>query len=366
MSRKASTAPDIRAATSAYEGWLGKRIPLIAADLSRKHALMRADRLTFLRATYYRWAQRWPEVCATEVSAPRILAVGDLHVDNFGTWRDAEGRLVWGVNDLDEAWRLPYTNDLVRLTVSARMAVEEHSLNLDADTAADTILDGYREGLEGPAVPFVLAEAHPALHKIATARLKSPETFWDRLRASRFVSQPVPAAALIALRRAMPDHEMPTRIMHRIAGVGSLGRPRYVAVKEWHGGLVAREAKPIIASAAAWAAGHSASVSALYAALLEIAVRCPDPFVFPMGRWLVRRLAPDCSRIDLDALPRERDEARLMHAMGRETANVHLGSLPAKRLAADLRKRPKGWLRKAANRMTLEIERDWKEWRKGR
>jgi uncharacterized protein (DUF2252 family) len=360
------TAPDIRTATAAYEKWLGKRIPLIAADLARKHALMRADRFTFLRATYYRWAQRWPEVCATEANAPRILAVGDLHVDNFGTWRDAEGRLVWGVNDLDETWRLPYTNDLVRLAVSARMAVEEHSLDLDADTAVDTILDGYREGIAGPATPFVLAEAHPALHRMATARLKDPERFWDKLRASRFVTSPVPVAARIALRRAMPGHEMPTRIMHRIAGVGSLGRPRYVAIMEWHGGLVAREAKPIIASAAAWAAGHSAGISALYAELLERAVRCPDPFVFPMGRWLVRRLAPDCSRIDLDALPRERDEARLMHAMGKETANVHLGSLPAKQLAADLRRRPKDWLRKATNRMTLEIERDWKEWRRRR
>jgi len=36
-----------------------------------------------------------------------VLAVGDLHVENFGTWRDAEGRLIWGVNDFDEAWRLP-------------------------------------------------------------------------------------------------------------------------------------------------------------------------------------------------------------------------------------------------------------------
>ena len=366
MSRRAATAPDIRAATSEYEKWLGTRIPLIAADLSRKHALMRASRFTFMRATYYRWAQRWPEVCADEANAPHILAVGDLHVDNFGTWRDAEGRLVWGVNDLDEAWRLPFTNDLVRLAVSARMAVEEHSLSLDPDTAMDTILDGYREGLAGPATPFVLAEAHPSLHKMATARLKDPEKFWDKLRASRFVSQPVPVAALIALRRAMPGHELPTRIMHRIAGVGSLGRPRYVAIMEWHGGLVAREAKPIIASAAAWAAGHSARVSALYAELLDCAVRCPDPFVFPMGRWLVRRLAPDCSRIDLDTLPRDGDEARLMHAMGKETANVHLGSLGARKLAADLRKRPKRWLRKAANRMTLEIERDWKEWKKGR
>ena len=54
--------------------------------------------------------------------APRALAVGDLHVENFGTWRDVEGRLIWGINDFDEAWRLPYTNDLVRLATSALLA----------------------------------------------------------------------------------------------------------------------------------------------------------------------------------------------------------------------------------------------------
>ena len=50
-----------------------------------------------------------------------VLAIGDLHLENFGTWRDAEGRLVWGINDFDEAWALPYTNDLIRLATSARM-----------------------------------------------------------------------------------------------------------------------------------------------------------------------------------------------------------------------------------------------------
>jgi hypothetical protein len=35
--------------------------------------------------------------------APVVTGVGDLHVENFGTWRDADARLVWGVNDFDEA-----------------------------------------------------------------------------------------------------------------------------------------------------------------------------------------------------------------------------------------------------------------------
>jgi len=98
----------IAKATASYEAWLGKRITLLPADLRRKHAAMAEGVFFFFRATFYRWMQLWPEVCAKECQAPRVLAVGDLHVENFGTWRDVEGRLVWGINDFDEVYELPY------------------------------------------------------------------------------------------------------------------------------------------------------------------------------------------------------------------------------------------------------------------
>src|SRR6266478_772748 len=78
--------------TQKYEGWLGERIPLLQADLDRKHTLMREGPFPFLRATFYRWAQTWPELCPGPAAAPVVMAVGDLHVENFGTWRDSEGR----------------------------------------------------------------------------------------------------------------------------------------------------------------------------------------------------------------------------------------------------------------------------------
>ena len=65
---------------------------------------MKEGPFPFLRATFYRWAQTWPEVSPETFAAPVALAVGDLHVENFGTWRDVEGRLIWGVNDFDEVW----------------------------------------------------------------------------------------------------------------------------------------------------------------------------------------------------------------------------------------------------------------------
>ena len=46
----------------------------------------------------------------------------------FGTWRDKEGRLVWGVNDCDEAARMPYAVDLMRLVTSAILAQSENRI----------------------------------------------------------------------------------------------------------------------------------------------------------------------------------------------------------------------------------------------
>src|ERR1017187_2211761 len=122
----ASETVNIHKATRRYEAWLGSQIRLIPQDLRLKHKLMREAVFPFLRATFYRWCQLWPEICPDLAKGPKILGVGDLHVENFGTWRDGEGCLVWGINDFDEAAVMPYTLDLVRLAVSAKLAISEN------------------------------------------------------------------------------------------------------------------------------------------------------------------------------------------------------------------------------------------------
>lgn len=352
---------EIHDAVAAYESWLGARLPLIRPDLTLKHHRMREGAFPFLRATYFRWAQRWPEVCPELADAPVVLAVGDLHVENFGTWRDAEGRLAWGINDFDEAWRLPYANDLVRLAASVRLAAAASELRLDFADAVDALLDGYRGSLAVGGRAYVLAERHHALRMMAVERLRDPEAFWNRLDEAAPVRGPLPSDARRALLGVWPDRGLRWRIVHRRAGVGSLGRQRFVALAEWKGGRVAREAKGLAVSAAAWAAGRRATAP-LYGRALAGAVRCADPFVRVHRQWIARRLAPDCSRIELTSLPRDRDERHLLHAMGWETANVHLGSGGARRLLADLRRRPKHWLLHAATAMAAAVERDYADW----
>jgi uncharacterized protein (DUF2252 family) len=108
---------------------------------------MKENSFGFLRCTFYRWAQLWPSVCSDLCSAPKVLAVGDLHVNSFGTWRDAEGRLCWGVNDFDEAYPLAYTNDLVRLAASLKIVLDAEGLSIKLKDGCDAILEGYSKPL---------------------------------------------------------------------------------------------------------------------------------------------------------------------------------------------------------------------------
>ena len=119
-----------------------------------------------------------------------------------------------------------------------------------------------------------------------------------------------------------------------------------------------------MASACVWANGNHGSNKILYEQAISSAVRVLDPYVHLRACWIVRRLAPHCSRIELSALPRRRDEGRLLRAMGFETANVHLGSKQARlAVARDLKKRWPDWLHSAVQAMFKVTMKDWEEWK---
>lgn len=355
---------NIVTATRSYEAWLGKRITLLPADLERKHAEMARNVFPFLRATFYRWVQLWADHFPTEKLAPKVLAIGDLHIENFGTWRDVEGRLIWGVNDFDEASELPYSIDLVRLAASAHIAIREAQLQIAPGDACDAILAGYKKGLRVGGQPIVLAEDHPWLRAMISTVLRDPVQYWAKLDALRTWRGRVPKSARRALERLLPERGLEYRIAHRIAGLGSLGRERYVALAIYRGARVAREAKALAPSACVWAAQGKRSERIRYQEIVDRSVRAIDPFVRLKGRWIVRRLAPDCSRVELAHMPKERDESRLLRAMGFETANEHLGTpRAAGAILQDLSKRPRHWLHEAAAEMLKATEDDFQEWR---
>jgi hypothetical protein len=364
MQTKKGKLPGIVQATADFEHWASRHVDLIRSDVNLKHRLMAQAPFPFFRATFYRWAQWWPIICPDLARAPQVLAVGDLHIENFGTWRDIEGRLIWGVNDFDEAWPAAYTVDLVRLVTSAYLAIQEEHLSLSRKIAVQAVEEGYRDAIAKHGGPFILAEHHRWLRLIALDKLRDPVIFWKKILACPKYKGELPKDVWKLVRSSMPVRTLNYELRSRIAGLGSLGHPRVLSLATWDGAHVVREAKQLTPSAWIWARQLHAS-NVLSRKLIESAVRIRDPHVHFAAHWIVRRLAPDCSHIEIQSLPEDRDEEKLAYYMGWETANIHLGTpnaIPA--IKRDLARRKGRWLHKASKAMLKVTLDDWKVWRR--
>jgi len=62
----------IKKATRLYETWLAAQTSVYPPHFDLKHDLMRKEFFAFLRATFYRWVQIWPEVCRELTAAPKV------------------------------------------------------------------------------------------------------------------------------------------------------------------------------------------------------------------------------------------------------------------------------------------------------
>jgi len=133
-------------------------------------------------------------------------------------------------------------------------------------------------------------------------------------------------------------------------------------LSRWRGAFISREAKTIRLSAWVWA--KKACSTEIYCDKLgQRSIRVPDPCERFHGRWVVRRLAPDCSRIELASVSKDRDEARLLYSMGWETANMHFATPQAiAKVKHDLASRRGRWLHKATKTMLAATKKDWKKW----
>src|ERR1700751_6016633 len=178
---------------------------VVESELTEKHTQMRSAPFPFFRGTYYRWTQLWPEICDDLRKAPRVLGVGDLHVASFGTWRDREGRLCWGVDDFDDAYPLPYTNDLGSPCAGIRRGAGSEDLTIGFRDGCDAVLEGYLESLKMGGCPFVLAEHQKNLQRLGIEAIKPPQDFWDKLNKNPAVSRgDVPLKERDAWRKTLP------------------------------------------------------------------------------------------------------------------------------------------------------------------
>ncbi|MEO3474145.1 DUF2252 family protein [Roseomonas sp. CAU 1739] len=323
----------IVAAADAYDDWLRDQLggDAIEEDLADRRRKMAKGPFPFFRATYWRWAETVGKDWTPDRPGQAVLAVGDIHLENFGTWRDAEGRLAWGVNDFDEAAVMPWPLDLLRLATSALLA-RDAGPAVAGQADARAIMAGYHAGLSIPR-PIVLdhdfawlrgqvmavrdekawKKQEEARSEFWTSKMAPPDPMPDRRPPARMIE---------ALLASLPPGASITGVWPRSAGAGSLGRPRWVLRADWQGGPILREAKAMLPSA--WLRVVPAAPFLCRAAeVAQGAYRAPDPFLTFHDGVAVRRLSPNNSKLEAKDHAERLLDPEMLDAMGRDLAGIH-------------------------------------------
>ena len=216
--------PGFSELTDRYEAWRARRIPLIEADVAAKYARMAESPWLLARGAYHRYATQFAELLPELARAPVAVSVGDLHVENFGTWRDRAGRLVWGVHDLDEIDLLPYTADLVRLASTALLAVDDGRLDCLAEQVTGAILAGWSERIAARhPKPFVLGVEHADLYAVHADAFRDPVSFEAAISELPPFERALPKPAARMLASITPARRLPTAVQARRRGLHQPG-----------------------------------------------------------------------------------------------------------------------------------------------
>lgn len=236
--------------------------PLVSAalepDLARKIEKLTANPFSFFRATYFLFAAALPQFDLFLRDAGPI--VGDIHTENFGTFRSVTGQIVYDVNDFDETTESAYEYDIRRLAVSLMLAARENGHRLgDGINCAEAAVRGWIEALslwrhfnrrqfermpDPPELRQLLADAKEVsraefLQKIAAEAAPGLFVFRrgadyppapDAERETAIRALPFFLKHCLAPAKADPRRYRFQDVARRIAGAGSLGRHRYAVL----------------------------------------------------------------------------------------------------------------------------------------
>ena len=228
--------------------------------LALKFANLRKSPFVFLRGTCHLFYERLPEA-RMRVKAPLVWACGDLHLENFGSFKGDNRLVYFDINDFDESALAPASWDLVRFLTSVLLAAAD--LNADAAEAGklcDAFVRAYAAALAGGSARWVERDTASGLIEELLASLESRTRVrhlnerterkqgqrkirCDGKRALQVsdaerdrVTKMIGAhAQTFAQAQANPEFFEVLDVAHRIAGTGSLGLERYVVLIEGRG-----------------------------------------------------------------------------------------------------------------------------------
>lgn len=371
--------------------------------LARKYALMAASPFAFYRGGCQLFFDAWPKHSPLDDSPP-MWACGDLHFENFGSYKGDNRLVYFDLNDFDEASLLPIGWEITRFVASVFVGAQAIGVpRSDANVLARCYLDSFGDALAGGKARWVERETATGMTRelLDAVRLRKRKKLLakrtiqrggkrrliiDGVRTLAATREDVRRARAIIGAVAHTDGRANffrvLDVARRIAGTGSLGLTRWVALVEGNGSpgghflLDVKEARPSApaprspyrqpkwASDAARVVSVQQRVQAVSPALLHAVKDGRSSFV-------VRELQPTQDRLRLesakDSVSRLRDAMTTMAdvtAWAALRAGGRQGSATIDELLEFAAER--SWKRAvidAARRIAAQTLSEWKEFR---
>lgn len=221
-----------------------------------KYQAMRQNSFAFLRGTAHLFYQDWPQQSDLN-AAPLAWICGDLHLENFGSYRGDNRLTYFDINDFDEALLAPCTWDLVRFLCSLFVAASTLDIAESQVLALchDFLQHYSRELCEGKARWIERATAdgmirdllknlkhrsHKDLLQQRTVKQKGHRLLkidgQKAMHATAAEQQKIRSLLNeFAATQTNPEFFEVLDVAQRIAGLGSLGLERYVVLIQGKG-----------------------------------------------------------------------------------------------------------------------------------
>ncbi|AMO95733.1 hypothetical protein CFter6_3081 [Collimonas fungivorans] len=224
--------------------------------LQLKYKNIRNDPFTFLRGTCHLFYERLPQSGVMR-SAPLAWICGDLHLENFGSYKGDNRLAYFDLNDFDEAALAPVSWELVRLLTSVLIAADAAPDGpADSRLLCRSFIDAYgaaltlgkprwverdtAQGMVGDLLNSLRGRQRADYLNARTVRKGKlrvlnadgkkalPASDKQRAKVTAFMKR-------FAAEQANPDFYKVLDVARRIAGTGSLGVDRYTILVQGKG-----------------------------------------------------------------------------------------------------------------------------------
>jgi uncharacterized protein (DUF2252 family) len=223
--------------------------------LQLKYDKMREDPFAFMRGTCHLFYDRLHQESIFK-TAPVTWCCGDLHLENFGSYKGDNRLIYFDINDFDEAALAPCTWEVARILSSILVGAKTYGISTDdshklvlhfIQTYAATLNTGKARWVERETASGLVGDLLNSLqNRTRIDFLNSRTQLEKKQRKIKIGQKALPAtseqSALIqqfmhqfAEKQKNPGFFKVLDVAHRIAGTGSLGLPRYIILVEGKG-----------------------------------------------------------------------------------------------------------------------------------